>query len=117
MEANAIVLSPEQFVQLKESIKKDLMSDLVKNTPTYTRGIYSAEWVGIRDDIQARLQGDLGTGCGHWYQNQQGLYSAFRLAFQKDRVPEFRSIDQKKLGEFYNELMQLIYKYRGLEMK
>ncbi|GIP55903.1 hypothetical protein [Paenibacillus vini] len=113
MEANAIVLTQEQYEQMRESLKAELMNELEKLQPSTTRGIYTPEWIGVREDLESLLQSDYNNGCGHWYQNQQGLYAAFRLAFRKERASHFRFIEQGRMRNFYSELMALINKYRS----
>lgn len=116
MNPNAIVLTPEQFEQLKESLTESVRTDLIQEfsqkQALYSKGIYTPEWIGIREDLEKKLRSDYNDGCGQRYQNQQGLYAAFRLAFRKDRASNFRNIEPNRLSKFYSELMALINKYR-----
>lgn len=115
MDANAIVLTPDQFEQMKAALKEEILAEIPSYERQTTKGVYSPKWIAIREQLEAKLCSDFNNGCGHWYQNQQGLYAAFRLAFQKERVHEFRFVDQEKLESFYIELIGLIEKYRGKE--
>lgn len=112
MHPNAIVMTPEQLAALAKDIKADVMRELSKQETPYYQGAYSPEWLGIREEIQMKLQGDYNNGCGHWYQNQTGLYAAFRLAFRKEGIKNLRSVEGGKLRNFYTELFELIDRYR-----
>lgn len=116
MNPNAIVLTPEQFEQLKESltnsVRTDLMQEFSQKQSPYVRRLYTPEWIGIREDLERKLRSDYNDGCGQWYQNQQGIYAAFKLAFRKERVTDFHHIEENRLTNFYSELMNLIDKYR-----
>jgi hypothetical protein len=118
MNPNAIVLSPEQYEQMRQSLKAELIQEMESYRVPTTRNVYSTEWILIREGLENLLKSDYNNGCGHWYQNQQGLYAAFRLAFKKDRVTNFRFIEPDRLSSFYTELMHLINKYReGEDLK
>lgn len=117
MDANAIVFTPEQFEQMKAALKEEILAEIPNYERQITKGVYSPKWIAIREQLEAKLCSDFNNGCGHWYQNQQGLYAAFRLAFKKERVHDFRFVDQEKLESFYIELMGLIEKYRGNEQQ
>ena len=110
MNPNAIVLTPEQFEQLQENIKSDLLAQL--ESQHKPKRMYCTEWIKVRTDLEEVLRGDYNDGCGQWYMNQQGIYAAFRLAFQKERVQYLNGVKEGRLTNFYTELMALINKYR-----
>lgn len=112
MNANAIVMTPEQLEEFKRNVKAEVIHELSKTGVPINRGIYTPEWISIRDELEEKLRGDYNDGCGHWYQNQQGLYAAFRLAFRRDSVKSLRSVKNGKLSDFHRELFELINKYR-----
>ncbi len=97
----------EEYNKFIDQLKKDILTD-IKPTPAYSAG-----WIAVREDLEKRLRGEFNFGCGQWYQNQNGLYAAFRLAFQKDTIKDLRHIEDSKIQEFYDELIGLIEKWRA----
>ncbi|MFU1797647.1 hypothetical protein ACM1RC_27535 [Paenibacillus azoreducens] len=113
MNANAIVMTPEQFEEMKRNLKNELIHELSKAAPPIQHErAYSAEWISVRDEIEHKLRGDYNAGCGQWYANQTGLYAAFRLAFRQDSIKSLRKVEHGRLMKFHNELFGLIDKYR-----
>jgi len=112
MNVNAVLMTQEQFDHFRDELKKEIMEEL--NVSSQSQGIYSDQWIAIRQSLENKMRSSYNDGCGQWYSNQNGLYAAFRLAFKKSKVANLRHADQNNLAEFYKDLMELIDKYRAL---
>lgn len=97
----------QQYEAFLAKVKADVLKEM-ENKCTYL-----SNWTVVREQIERKMRGDYNDGCGHWYNNQQGLYATFRLAFQVKRIAELTSVDGKKIQDFHDELFALIDKYRG----
>lgn len=95
-----------QYEAFLAKVKADVLKEM-ENKRTY-----SSNWITVRDQIEGKMKGDYNYGCGNWYNNQQGLYATFRLAFQVSRIADLTSVDGKKIQSFHDELFALIDKYR-----
>lgn len=92
---------------LREQVREDVLNELKGRIPQ------SKGWTTVRSQIEEKMRGDFNNGCGHWYNNQQGLYAAFRLAFNVARIQELAQKDDEQIQRFHDELFTLIEKYRG----
>ncbi|MFJ7407154.1 MULTISPECIES: hypothetical protein [unclassified Lysinibacillus] len=96
----------KQYEIFLAKVKEDVLKEMENKRN------YSSNWTTVRDQIEGKMRGEYNDGCGNWYNNQQGLYSTFRLAFQVSRIGELSSVDGKQIQNFHDELFALIDKYR-----
>lgn len=95
--------------QVKIEVREEVLNE-IKGRIHRSKG-----WELVRNQIEERMRGDFNNGCGHWYNNQQGLYAAFRLAFQVQRIQELAQKDDDLIKKFHDELFALINKYREVQ--
>ncbi|MGE6516672.1 hypothetical protein [Lysinibacillus sphaericus] len=92
---------------VKDQVREEVLNDLKGRIPQ------SKGWTTVRGQIEKKMRGEFNNGCGHWYNNQQGLYATFRLAFNVARIQELAKKEDEQIQNFHDELFSLIEKYRG----
>lgn len=113
MNQNSIQLTPEQLAELTENIKKSVLVEISKLPVAQTERKYSDGWVATRSKLERLFRNGYANGCGFWHQTMTGLYSAFRLAFRKEKIMDLRFVDDEKVMRFADDLIALIDKYRA----
>jgi len=96
----------EQYKKFIQSIKDEVVQEIQPRT------VYNPSWITVRQDMESRFRSDYNDNCGHWHNNQQSMYTIFRLAFQKRSIKDLDDVDGTKIKSLHDELFQLIDKYR-----